>query len=249
MLQSIDAIAAQSNEDASRLEALGAAPEKIQVTGSLKFHVNHSIETNSDQIFFDAIRATKRPVVIAASTREGEEAKILNAFKQVQENNPSVLFLIVPRHPERFDEVASLCEKTQLRTMRRSLPQNKMEDVQIIVGDSMGEMSAYYSVAHIAFVGGSLVDTGCQNVLEPAALALPIVVGPSQYNFAQICEQLESAGGLQTVNNEQALAVLLNTLVHDEQLGKQMGEAAKSVVDSNQQALPALLNIIEKLRA
>ena len=247
MLKSIDAVAAQSKEDANRLEALGAESEKIEVTGSLKFHVNNQAEPNSDQIFFDAIKSSNRLVIMAASTREGEEVKVLNAYREVQDRNSSALLILVPRHPERFDEVASLCEQTQLRTMRRSSPQRAIEDTQIIVGDSMGEMAAYYSVAHIAFVGGSLVDTGCQNVLEPAAVALPIVVGPSQYNFAQICNQLESAGGMLTVSDEEGLAASLNRLVENEALRRHMGAASKSVVEANQQALPALLHIIDKL--
>ena len=111
----------------------------------------------------------------------------------------------------------------------------------------MGEMFDYYSVADIAFVGGSLVDTGCQNVLEPAALALPVVVGPSQFNFEEICKQLESAGGLKTVANEQELATFLVELIEDEFKRNQMGLAARSVIDANQQALPALLSVIEKV--
>ena len=247
MLQSFDAIAAQSKEDADRLQALGADIEELQVTGSLKFHVQKNAGLNSDEPFFDAIKASNRIVITAASTREGEEEKVLKAYKDVQSRNPNVLLLLVPRHPERFDEVAALCERSQLQTMRRSLSQSAINDIKIIVGDSMGEMAGYYSVANIAFVGGSLVNTGCQNVLEPAALALPILVGPSQFNFAQICNQLESAGGLLTVSDERGLAASLNQLVENEALRRQMGDASKSVVEGNQQALPALLHKIEKL--
>ena len=174
MLQSFDAIAAQSKEDADRLQALGADIEELQVTGSLKFHVQKNAGLNSDEPFFDAIKASNRIVITAASTREGEEEKVLKAYKDVQSKNSNVLLLLVPRHPERFDEVTALCERSQLQTMRRSLSQRAINDIKIIVGDSMGEMAGYYSVANIAFVGGSLVNTGCQNVIEPAALALPI---------------------------------------------------------------------------
>ena len=247
MLQSFDAIAAQSKEDADRLEALGADIEELQVTGSLKFHVQKNAGLTADEPFFDAIKASNRIVITAASTREGEEEKVLEAYKDVQSKNPNVLLLLVPRHPERFDEVTGLCERSQLQTMRRSLPQSAINDIEIIVGDSMGEMARYYSVANIAFVGGSLVNTGCQNVIEPAVLALPILVGPSQFNFAQICNQLESAGGMLTVSDEEGLAASLNRLVENEALRRHMGAASKSVVEANQQALPALLHIIDKL--
>ena len=111
----------------------------------------------------------------------------------------------------------------------------------------MGEMGAYYAVSDIAFVGGSLVDTGCQNVLEPAALSIPVIVGPSQFNFAQICKQLENAGGLRTVANESELASVLTELVKNGRLRKEMGQSARGVIDSNQKALPNLMKVINGL--
>ena len=110
----------------------------------------------------------------------------------------------------------------------------------------MGEMLSYYRLANIAFVGGSLVDTGCQNVLEPAALSLPVVVGPSQYNFAAICAQLEAAGGLHTVSDENELADYLLALIGDSVRQQQSGAAGRALVESNQQALPLLLEIVQR---
>jgi 3-deoxy-D-manno-octulosonic-acid transferase len=111
----------------------------------------------------------------------------------------------------------------------------------------MGEMLDYYSVATIAFVGGSLVDTGCQNVLEPAAMGIPILVGPSQYNFATICKQLEHAGGLKTIQNEMELAQSVSTLIADERARQEMGERGKQLVRENQNALPALMKLVVPL--
>ena len=247
MLQSINAIAAQSTQDANRFQALGAPADKISVTGSLKFNVEQDSKTQGNDSFFNFIKNSGRTVLIAASTREGEEVKVISAYKKVQRTIPNTLLLLVPRHPERFAEVGKLCEKNELTTICRSSQRTADASTQVILGDSMGEMFDYYSVADIAFVGGSLVDTGCQNVLEPAALALPVVVGPSQFNFEQICKQLESAGGLKTVANEQELATFLVELIEDEFKRNQMGLAARAVIDTNQQALPALLSVIEKV--
>jgi 3-deoxy-D-manno-octulosonic-acid transferase len=120
-------------------------------------------------------------------------------------------------------------------------------NIQVVIGNSMGEMMDYYSVATIAFVGGSLVDTGCQNVLEPAAMGIPILVGPSQYNFATICKQLEHAGGLKTIQNEMELAQSVSTLISDVRAREEMGERGKQLVRENQNALPALLKLVVPL--
>ena len=247
MLQSINAIAAQSTQDANRFQALGASADKISVTGSLKFNVEKGSKTQANSSFFNFIKNSGRTVLIAASTRKGEEVKVISAYKEVQRTISNTLLLLVPRHPERFAEVGKLCEKNELTTIFRSSQRPADASTQVILGDSMGEMFDYYSVADIAFVGGSLVDTGCQNVLEPAAFALPVVVGPSQFNFEQICKQLESAGGLKTVANEQELATFVVELIKDEPKRNQMGLAARSVIDANQQALPDLLSVIEKV--
>lgn len=251
MLQSFNAIAAQSREDAERLIALGADDSQLKVTGSLKFNVEQPPNEVSSDTFFAGIIASGRTVIIAASTREGEEKHVLNAFQTILKHDPSVLLLIVPRHPERFDEVVQMGQAMALNTIRRSAaPRQNFSlptEVQLIIGDSMGEMNSYYSLADIAFVGGSLVDTGCQNVVEPAALALPILVGPSQFNFQQICNQLESVGGLKTIANANELAKVIIELLDDAQHRQAMGEAGRSVVEANQQALPALMEIIETL--
>lgn len=247
MLQSLNAIAAQSEADGKRLKALGANVEQIVITGSLKFNVEQRPVSKIDEPFFNIVKESDRIVILAASTREGEEKKLLSTITEVHRNNSSVLFLIVPRHPERFDEVFNLLKQAGLKIQRRSQCKTLMKGIQVILGDSMGEMSTYYSVASIAFVGGSLVDTGCQNVLEPAAHLLPILVGPSQYNFVSICDQLEEAGGLQTVADETELSTVLNELVCNEIKRQQMGAAARSVIDANQQAMPTLMEMIGRL--
>jgi 3-deoxy-D-manno-octulosonic-acid transferase len=246
MLRKIDVIAAQSEADAKRFISLGAEQSDTFIVGNLKFNVDHNFQKGIGPLLFSQIENSGRDVIIAASTRKGEEKKILSAIKIVQKVIPSVLLIIVPRHPERFDSVYDLIEREGFKCLRRSTGKIFSEETQIVVGDSMGELNAYYSISHIAFVGGSLVDAGCQNILEPAALSLPIVVGPSQYNFAFICENLKVKGGLVTVRDEGELAVEFLKLIKDKSLRSKMGAIALAEFNANQEALPKLLEIIER---
>jgi len=251
MLQSIDLIAAQSEPDQQRLLELGAKLDKTRITGSLKFHINAAAEQAMPAPIFQSVADSNRPVVIAASTRtkegEAEEKKVLDAWRQLSGNFDKPLLLLVPRHPERFGEVAELCRKAGWSVQRRSEAEQLNADTDILIGDSMGELLAYYGLADIAFVGGSLVDTGCQNVLEPAAMGVPVLTGPSQFNFQAICEQLEQARALQTVADSNALAGAISQLLADEDKRKQMGEAGKNLVAANQQALPQLTAMVAEL--
>lgn len=247
MLAKIDYIAAQSQADAERFIELGANPDSVTVTGSLKFNVKtDNNELPSDSIF-KSVYDSDRTVLIAASTRDGEEDKVLTAFARCLESESSLLLLLVPRHPERFDQVARLCQERGFTVGRRSQQDSVQDATQVIVGDSMGEMLNYYRSANIVFVGGSLVNTGCQNVLEPAALGLPVIVGPSQFNFANICSQLEQAGALKTVRDEFELAEFLIELISDRNGQERMGAAGRKLVQANQDALPLMMTIVEKV--
>ena len=245
LLEKLDRIAAQAAPDAQRFIDLGANPEQVAVTGSLKFLVD--VSEKGKQAYFAAIEKTARPVLVAASTREGEEEKVLAAFKKCLVEIPSLLLVLIPRHPERFVKAGKLSEDEGLTTVRRSDGGVVEPNIQVVIGNSMGEMLDYYSVATIAFVGGSLVDTGCQNILEPAAMGIPILVGPSQYNFVTICKQLEHAGGLKTVHNEMELAQGVSTLIADERARQEMGERGKQLVRENQNVLPALMKLVVPL--
>ena len=250
MLGAIDAIAAQSQQDAKRLFSLGADRSAIKVTGSLKFH----IETDSQFIDrkqqvepFLSVKKSGRQVIVFASTREGEEAIILGAVSGLLTRSDAPLCLMIPRHPERFDQVASLALHQGFAIQRRSSSEAIAPETQILLGDSMGEIMNYYALGHIAFVGGSLVDTGCHNVLEPSACALPVLVGPSQFNFATICSQLEAAEALLTVNDAAELTNQLHLLLADPDRRKRMGEAGKELVLANRTALPSVEATVEEL--
>jgi 3-deoxy-D-manno-octulosonic-acid transferase len=245
MLQKIDLIAAQSADDARRLVELGAREDRVKVFGSIKndIEVPH-ISLLQLPAIFQEIASSTRPVVIAASTREGEEEQVLKSFKQCLQSRPGLLLILVPRHPERFDAVALLCQQNGLLLARRSSASTP-GNYQVLLGDSMGEMWWYYNLAQVAFVGGSLVDTGCHNVLEPAALAIPVLVGPSQFNFASICEQLELAGALKTVRSPEELADAIIQLLEDDQLRDSMGVAGQQYLQANRGSVEKLLNEIQ----
>jgi 3-deoxy-D-manno-octulosonic-acid transferase len=249
MLRQLELVAAQSEEDAQRFIDAGAKAADVRVTGSLKFIVEVDYSAPLAAGVFDVINDSERLVVIAASTRAGEEEKVLTAFERVLSAHPSALLLLVPRHPERFNEVARLVQARGLSLGRRSENDSLTAEMQVYLGDSMGEMMSYYRLASIAFVGGSLVDTGCQNVLEPAAFGIPVVTGPSQYNFASICRQLEAESALHTVPDEQGLADYLIDLIPDWPRQAEMGRRGKALVERNRQSLPALLSLIEPILA
>lgn len=255
MLSALDRIAAQSQDDADRFVYLGANEHRVTVTGSLKFTMSDSGEQVPLQPVFAALQSSDRPIVIAASTREGEEEKVLDAFAGIWQSQPQVVLLLVPRHPQRFEQVARLCLARNLGLQRRSDFRAGSDgeqailknETKVLLGDSMGEMPEYFRCADIAFVGGSLVNTGCQNVLEPAALGIPVLTGPSQFNFAAICRALEAAGALLSVQDETMLSEQCLALLADAPRRRAMGEAGRALVAANQQALPAHLQLVAQL--
>ncbi len=248
MLQQIDCIAAQAAADAERFRALGVSAERLRVTGSVKFELELPADLEQKKTALAALIEGQRPVWVAASTRASdgarEEEQVLAAFQRCLEEIPELLLILVPRHPERFNEVARLCAERGLSVVRRSTQQPVSQQTQVFLGDSMGEMLAWFSLSDVAFVGGSLVNTGCHNVLEPAALGVPVLVGPSQFNFQTICEQLQEAGALKTVPDEQALARAVLDLLRDEPGRQLMGEAGQRTVAQNRGALQRILSLI-----
>lgn len=244
MLASIDCIACQAQNDANRFIHLGVDPAKVPVTGSIKFEIDLPQALQQQQRLMAALVEGDRPVLIAASTREGEEEKVLRAFKACLPKLPDLLLILVPRHPERFRAVAKLCQSQGLSLVSRSDDSPITELNNVFLGDSMGEMLSYFSISDVAFVGGSLVDTGCHNVLEPAALGIPIIVGPSQFNFQTICEQLEEGGALQSVNDPADLSRVVLQLFADEHKRKAMGQAGQRIIEENKGALARTYNIV-----
>ena len=197
-------VLAQSPADAQRLQTCGVAAVNIQVTGNLKLdYVAAARVCTQGQQLRHSWHAAQRPLWIAASTQNGEEALIVEQLPQLFTACPQALLILAPRHPERGAAVCALCR--QFRVARRSLNQVVDNDTQIVVADTLGELTMLYGASDLAFVGGSLVDYGGQNMIEPLACGIPVIVGKSQYNFAAVSAYLHQQGALIMVNDAHEL--------------------------------------------
>ncbi|MDR0779551.1 MAG: lipid IV(A) 3-deoxy-D-manno-octulosonic acid transferase [Pseudomonadales bacterium] len=246
MLTQLTVVVAQSPADGERFMALGLVPEKLRINGSLKFdHVPDAVQRQRAAVMKASFGG--RPVWIAASTREGEEALVLRAAEAALAHEARLLLVLVPRHPERFAEAVELARQAGLNVQRASTGALVNGDTQVVVGDTMGELGYYYGLADVAFVGGSLVDTGCQNVIEPAAQGLPVLIGPSRYNFQAITDELLAAEALRIVQSPAALGAALIELLVQSDLRKAMGERGRKVVARNQGATQRLCRMLGEL--
>ena len=212
LLHSLAGVAAQTQADAARLEALGA--RDVAVTGNLKFDLGVPDGARGLASRMRAMFGASRPVVLAASTRDGEEAAILDALAR----SPlavDALLVIVPRHPQRFDDVAAMLTARGIAHARRSQDRPVPADVRVVLGDSMGEMAGYYGAADVAFVGGSLVPLGGQNLIEAFAMGAPVIVGPHTFNFADAADGAVAAGAALRVADADAMLAAAAALLDD----------------------------------
>lgn len=246
LLNHIHFIAAQTAEDARRFISLGANAENVQVTGSIKFDTQIPHDMVLQGKLLRASWDIDRPVWIAASTHAGEDEKILNAFATVRKKLPTTLLILVPRHPERFHSVETLCIQKGYNVIKRREGLPCLIDTDIFLGDSLGELFLYYAASDVAFVGGSLVAVGGHNLLEPAALGLPIISGHHLFNFTEISRLLYEADALIIVHKEQELAQAVIHLLQDNMLRKKMGEHGAKVVEKNRGALQKHLQWIDE---
>lgn len=247
LLSDITAIAAQNPYDANRFIDLGAKPHQIHVTGNIKFDVQLPASVRERAGAMRRLWGVNRGIWIAASTHEGEEEQVLDAFTRVLRVLSDCLLVLVPRHPERFPRVASLCRKRGFNTVLRSQSPSSCSTVDVFIGDTMGELHVFYAAADVAFVGGSLVPVGGHNLLEPAALGVPIVMGPHLFNFADISERLCAVGAACKVSDSKALGEVVGKLLQDANLRHHMGENGKRFVAQNRGALERVMTIVERL--
>ena len=245
-LAAVTEIVAQGKLDAQRFESIGADPGKITVGGNLKFEqrIPHSLIEKAEVLRREW--GASRPVWIAASTHEGEDELVLDVFRQVRRQLPDCLLVLVPRHPERFEAVAGLCHQRGYSVVLRSqrIPCNK--DTAVFIGDTMGELPLFYAAADVAFVGGSLVHTGGHNLLEPAALGIPVVTGPNVSNFTEICDLLVAADACRKVENTAELGETVSRWLLDANERHRIGENGRRAVEQNRGALETVLGILKK---
>ena len=242
-------IAAQTPADADRFKEIGVDPDKAHVTGNLKFDFAVPPNTIAHGRQLRELYAPGRLVWVAGSTHRGEEEAALEAHKFVRSVHPRALLVIVPRHPNRFNDVASVIEGSGARFARRSRASDEDLDVaaEVLLVDTLGELLDFYAASDVAFVGGSLVPVGGHNLLEPAALGLPIVTGPHNFNSEEIARLLISRGAAEVVADPRALGRRVAALLSDPAERDRIGAAGQASIDSNRGALAKLLGLINPL--
>lgn len=240
-------IAAQTPADAGRFRALGANPAHTHVTGNIKF----DFELPGDVVMagraLRKLQAADRPVWVAASTHEGEEAVMLAAHALVRQQHPQAMLLLVPRHPERFSAVAALVGDCGLACVTRSSAAVAGPRDAVFLGDTMGELMTFYAAADVAFVGGSLAAIGGHNLLEPAALGIPVITGPHNENAADICALLVARGAASVVSDAAGVAAEVCRLFGDPAERQRRGAAGQAAIADNSGALERLLRLVDPL--
>jgi 3-deoxy-D-manno-octulosonic-acid transferase len=240
-------IAAQSDADAERFLSLGAAPERTRVTGNIKFDVELAVDLTLHGRELRSKLFGDRPVWIAASTHEGEEELVLEAHRILLEQHPDLLLVLVPRHPQRFQGVRELAEKLRMSVVARTDDVPCDAATQVFLGDTMGELTLFYAAADVAFVGGSLVPVGGHNLLEPAALGLPLLSGPYVFNAQEIADMFVARPACKIVNDPTELADEVARLLSDAATASRLGDAGRDILERNRGALARLMAMIEPL--
>lgn len=252
MLNNLSLALIQNATDAARFMKLGLPESKVRVTGNIKFDLTLTDDMRMRAAGLKAKfnEAGERLVWIAASTHQGEDEIILDAFAAVREKfNDSVqlpLLILVPRHPERFERVGQLCVSRGFKTLRRSRA-DISADMDILLGDTMGELMLLFGASDVAFVGGSLVPNGGHNFIEPAAWGLPLLSGEHLFNFAEVSMLLQAVDALDIVHSNDELAAIVYKLLVDADLRKRKGTNALRVALENRGALDATLNLIKSV--
>jgi 3-deoxy-D-manno-octulosonic-acid transferase len=248
MLAHADLLCAQTSVDAQRLRNLGARPELVHVTGNLKFDVELPRELLAEASALRQQWGRLRPVWIAASTHRGEERQVLTAFRGLAQRYPELLLVLVPRHPERFSAVARLCRRRGFKVALRSrTPAGVLPPgTEVLVGDTMGELQRLYAAADVAFIGGSLVAHGGQNLLEACAVDVPVIFGPHMFHFEEISAMALERGAARQVHDVAGLVEAIALYFDQPELRRAAGKAAHTLVSDNRGALARTLVHVER---
>ncbi|ODM57371.1 3-deoxy-D-manno-octulosonic acid transferase [Vibrio harveyi] len=239
ILPCLTQVLCQTESDANRFERLGVDKDKLKVTGSIKFDIQISDDVKEKSKILRQELGQNRPVWIAASTHKGEDEQVLAAHKRVLESHPDALLILVPRHPERFDDMYDLCQQQGFETVRRTTQENVANSTQVYLGDTMGEMLLLLGAADICFMGGSLVGdkVGGHNVLEPAILKKVVITGPSYFNFKDIVNDLIQANGMLVSKDSAGIGNHLTHLISEPHSQHVYGQNAYEYAVKNQGAL------------
>ena len=247
MLDRPTIIAAQSEQDAERLLTLSAPEDKVTVTGNLKFDVEPPVGVEDTARFLRDRWGDSRPVWIAASTHEGEEPKVLEAFRTLLDTNSDTLLILVPRHPERFASVEKLCRREGYAVERHSDRREPLPaETQVLIGDTMGELVSLYAASDVAFIGGSLIRHGGHNLVEAMVVGTPCVFGPHVFNFEQSSRTALEYGAAEQVRDPRGLAATIAAYLDDPDRRSRAAEAARRVIEDNRGSLQATQALIKK---
>jgi 3-deoxy-D-manno-octulosonic-acid transferase len=244
-IRRIRLIAAQSEPDKQRLISIGATEEQITVTGSIKMDVDLPASLREQGEVLRRRLGMGRAIWVAASTHEGEEEQVLKAYRQIRQQTPDSLLVLVPRHPERADSVEALCQREGYDVMRRTADKgvNDVKDIYLV--DTLGELTQFFAACDVAYIGGSLVPVGGHNMIEASALGVAVVFGPHLFNFQEISTQLLEADAARIIHDSDALAGTVTELLADANLRHQLGENGKQFIEANRGALQRLIELIE----
>ncbi|MEI8572703.1 3-deoxy-D-manno-octulosonic acid transferase [Methylomonas sp. LW13] len=243
-LACVHTIAAQTEEDRSRFIEIGAESTQVQVLGNIKFDVTIDAATVAAGQALKQQLFARRWVWIVASTHQGEEEIFLVLYPLLKASIPELLLLIVPRHPERFQAVKRLCEQQGLVVAMRSEQKQHHEQTDVYIADSMGELKMLYAAADLAFVGGSLVPVGGHNVLEPAAIGVPVLFGPEMFNFQEIAERILALEGAIQCRDSQSLSDAVLRLYRDVAFRNRLIDNGRLFVENNQGATKRVVGLL-----
>jgi len=244
MLNELSLVLCQYKNDASRFASLGIAANKIHVTGSVKYDIELDPGLQQTGVELRSKLADEQRVWVAASTHEGEDEILLAVHHAVKGLIPGAVLLLVPRHPERFDAAVKLARQHEFVVHRRTQNPVIPADTEVFVVDTMGELMAFYAASDVAFIGGSFVGVGGHNPIEPAALGVPILMGPHVFNFEAICAQMASVGALEIVSDGQALTESLCSLMQHPERVTERGKAALSEVQAGRGAVQRVVDYL-----
>lgn len=245
MLECVNLVAAQSQRDGENFVKLGLAPQRLVVTGNIKFDVSIKAGAQAEAKKLRENWGQGRLVFVAASTHAGEEEQVLSAFSEILKQFKEALLLLVPRHPERFASVAALIQQQGYSMALRSSGKPANENTQVFLGDTMGEMDLFYAASDVAFVGGSFSPIGGHNTLEPAAAGIPVIVGPHTHNFVEITQLLLVVNALVQVQDSRALAQAVLHWFHSPEARKEAGNAGKNAVEKNRGAVSKIVDLAQ----
>lgn len=248
LAKNLTQVLCQYPDDAERFIRLGVAKEKVSVTGSIKFDIEISPKVKEEGQALRNQLGNNRPVWIAASTHNGEDEQILSAHQEVLKDHPNALLILVPRHPERFNDVFNL-SKQKFNTVRRTEHNHRLldNDIQVYLGDTMGEMLTLMEAADICFMGGSLLGdkVGGHNMLEPAALGKPVLTGPSYYNFSEVVNSMRKNKAITIVKSNHDIAPYVTKIMNKDETYYQQKSHIEKYINNNKGAVNKILSIIK----